>query len=247
MYHFVYLSIIETIKTGRVLYYVGKHSTYNLDDGYLGSGRVISKLLKSENKNPGKYKFTQIRSKFFESSGEAYAFEILTISEARDRFGDKLINISEGGIAPILRGQNHPMYGRKHTQDARDKISNIQRGRPLTDAQWKAREGRKLSDEHKQNLSKRFKGRKITDEQKKKLSDTLTGRKRTEYEIECVKKGQRAKKPHWKFYDELYDLWLAEERPGICRFAKIAISNGYPTVSYNGMVLNFVKDFEGAQ
>lgn len=102
MYHFVYLSIIETIKTGRVLYYVGKHSTNNLDDGYLGSGRVITKLLRSENKNPGKYKFTQIRSKFFESSDDAYLFEMLAISEAREKFGDKLINISEGVLLLFL-------------------------------------------------------------------------------------------------------------------------------------------------
>ena len=246
MYHFVYLSIIETIKTGRVLYNAGKHSTNNLDDGYLGSGRVITKLLRSENKNPGKYKFTQIRSKFFESSDDAYLFEMLAISEAREKFGDKLINISEGGVAPILRGENHPMYGRSHTEDARKKISKSLVGRSLTEAQWKAREGRTLSDEHKEKISIAFKGRKMSDEQKEKLSKTFTGRKRSEYEIECVKNGCRAKKPHWKFYDELYNLWLSNERMGIVRFSKLAISKGYPTVSYNGMVINFIKDYQGS-
>jgi hypothetical protein len=41
-YHFIYRT--ECIDTGK--YYIGMHSTYDLEDGYLGSGKIVRRSLK---------------------------------------------------------------------------------------------------------------------------------------------------------------------------------------------------------
>jgi hypothetical protein len=44
MFHFVYCT--ENIQSGKI--YVGKHSTKNIDDGYLGSGKLLKEAIQSE-------------------------------------------------------------------------------------------------------------------------------------------------------------------------------------------------------
>ncbi|MFM8069462.1 NUMOD3 domain-containing DNA-binding protein [Klebsiella pneumoniae] len=185
MFHFVYHTVIRTIKTGKIRHYIGKHSTENLDDGYIGSGKRIKYIKNKEKQNPGTYEFSFSRSKFFESSDEAYYFEELAISEARDKFGkENVLNISDGGVAPILRGEDNPMYGRNHSEVTRRSISEKHKGKKLTE-DHKRNIGRSLQGENnywyrkhlpdsvKSKISEAHKGKVLSEEHKYNISKSL--------------------------------------------------------------------------
>ncbi len=71
MFHYLYC--IKNIVDGKV--YVGKHSTENLDDGYMGSGVAINEAIKNE----GLENFRRHILKFFETSQDAFAFEQMLV------------------------------------------------------------------------------------------------------------------------------------------------------------------------
>lgn len=66
-YHFVY----KTVNKANGKYYIGKHSTDDLNDGYLGSGTLLKKALKKY----GKENFEREIICFCSSSEEVYAKE----------------------------------------------------------------------------------------------------------------------------------------------------------------------------
>ena len=91
-YHFVYK--ITNDFDNR--YYIGKHSTDNLDDNYFGSGRIITGLINKY----GKEHFKKEIIKFFNTSLEAFKYEEYLVNE--NLLEDKnCINLQIGG-----RGSN---------------------------------------------------------------------------------------------------------------------------------------------
>jgi hypothetical protein len=141
MYHFCYHTVIVSKGSGKIRHYFGKHSTKNLNDEYVGSGRIIRDILKSKKE----FEITCTRSEFFETAKEAYEFEELLISEGREKYGDSVININGGGKGGQL--------GLKHSTETKAKIS-------------KSRKGQKFSEEAKAKMSgenhNKFKGWYIT-------------------------------------------------------------------------------------
>lgn len=96
-YHFVYKTTCKT--THR--YYIGVHSTNNLDDGYLGSGIRFLKCLKKYGSN----NFSREILKFCSSRDEAFDLEKSILTE--DVLNDKAcLNIIDGG-----RGNAHKYGG----------------------------------------------------------------------------------------------------------------------------------------
>lgn len=81
-------------------------------------------------------------------------------------------------------GKNNPHYGKKHTQEHKERLSSIMKNRILTE-EWKkkignANRGKKRSPEERKRISDFQKGKKksyqITDEHKKNLSDAHKGK-----------------------------------------------------------------------
>jgi len=79
-YHFVYV----TVNIINSKFYIGKRSTWNLEDGYIGSGRY---LWHSVNKN-GYENFRRFQLKFFNSGKEAYEFEERLVTEELTKLDD---------------------------------------------------------------------------------------------------------------------------------------------------------------
>jgi len=100
-YHYVY----QTKNTVNGKTYIGRHSTNNLLDGYVGSGKL---LRRSINKY-GKDKFICIILMFFDTYQESVDEEkwLVTKIYCEDKNN---YNIVEGGSNPIMYGSNNPSW-----------------------------------------------------------------------------------------------------------------------------------------
>ena len=76
-------------------------------------------------------------------------------------------------------GVNHPFYGKHHSDDARNKMSESRKGKPKTE-EWKnkireSNKGKKMSEEARRKVSEARKGKHLSEEHKKKLSEVNKG------------------------------------------------------------------------
>jgi len=125
-HHFIYKTTNR--KNGK--YYIGKHSTDNLEDGYLGSGKRLRYAINK----CGRAAFERIILEFvdrFEELDEAEA-RYVTVTEVRD---PRCYNLTLGGQG----GNGFTWIGKHHTQETRELLreKNI---------------GKKLSEEHKAKI-----------------------------------------------------------------------------------------------
>lgn len=93
MFHTVYK--ITNLLDG--MYYIGKHSTENLDDGYMGSSSVLPNLYEQL----GKHNFKKEILFIFETSEEALAKEKELVTPELLRSG-KVYNINVGGAGGVF-------------------------------------------------------------------------------------------------------------------------------------------------
>lgn len=123
-----YYIVYRTTNTLNGRIYIGFHSTNNLDDGYLGSG----KLIKAAIKKYGRGNFTREILFIFDNRDDAEAKERELVNYAFIA-EDTNYNLSIGGNVLILPGENNPWFGKNHTQETIDciqaKIKATQRER----------------------------------------------------------------------------------------------------------------------
>lgn len=182
MYHFIY----ETTNLVNGKKYRGKHSTDNLDDGYLGSGLAIMRAVDKY----GKENFSREILQMCKDIHIAYFHEVLYVTpEWVDR--DDTYNLIPGGKGG---------YGAKHSEETKQKLADIQRGKNHSEetkakmsssqklrapASIETRDkisesltGRSLSTEHKAAVAKTLTGFKHSDEARKNMGDSRRGKKR---------------------------------------------------------------------
>lgn len=124
---------------------------------------------------------------------ELNRLEIAWISvyqSSNDQFGYNLTLGGDGGLlSQEMRmkrsGANAPMFGKKHTQDSRDKMSRSRKGKQPTEKQWESlrkswalRRGTKLSTEHKARIASAHVGMRASEETKAKLRKPKTEKHR---------------------------------------------------------------------
>lgn len=114
-------------------FYIGVHATDNLDDGYMGSGR----LLVSARKKYGRQGFTREVIRDFDTVEEAYRWESMIVGD--DLINDpNCYNLSVGGAGcPVgrtkgskrtpeqiaqIRANHRGMTGKVHTEETKRKI-----------------------------------------------------------------------------------------------------------------------------
>jgi len=172
-YHFFYRT--TCLITGK--YYFGIHSTDDLDDGYLGSGKILQQSLKKH----GKENHIREILNFFLSRETLQEHEIKFVND--DCVKDQMcMNLALGGagfapghthsnetlqkIASSLKGRKHtkktlekfrgrasPMKGKVLTEKQKEKIAESCKGR----VPWN--KGKKLSADHRHALSEAALGR----------------------------------------------------------------------------------------
>lgn len=150
-YHYVY-KIINDFDNR---YYVGKHSTNNIDDDYFGSGLIIKKLINKY----GKEHFHKIILKTFETSLDAYKYEEKIVNETL-LSDTNCINLRKGGLGWNYENDDfsHKMsLAKRNTVVVKDSNNNYFRvncndERIKTGELIYANKGIKRSNETKQKL-----------------------------------------------------------------------------------------------
>ncbi|XAO54378.1 homing endonuclease [Yersinia phage vB_YenM_P8] len=147
--------------------YIGVHKTDNIDDKYMGTGKLILKA----HKKYGIENFQKDILFVFDSINESEN-ENLAFAKEADLVDQEFVNrpdtynIDLGG-----RG------GRGRSASVRKRISDAQRGKP----------GKKPSKESRLKMSLAHKGKKLSEEHKIKIGNAGRGKKRPESANEAVR------------------------------------------------------------
>lgn len=167
--------------------YIGVHKTKNLNDSYMGSGKVISQSIV-------KYGRSSFKKEILELCKDEDIMYELEAKYVNVEFVNRkdTYNIRIGGVRANFEKIARSNKGQKRTDEQRLRMSNAQKGKTLTEAHkaaiGKSGKGRVISEEtrrkisntqkgkkiigtHLENLRKSFKNRIYTDEQRKNLSD----------------------------------------------------------------------------
>jgi len=123
IYHCVYE--ITNIVNNKI--YVGYHKTKNLDDGYMGSGKLIKKAIAKYGIENFKKHYIEI----FDNIEDALALEA-EIVDASFCQRDDTYNICTGGQIRAMPGKSNPFYGKKHSPEVCKMISNLHTGNTYT-------------------------------------------------------------------------------------------------------------------
>ncbi len=118
---FYYLYQITNKVNGNI--YVGVHKTKNLDDGYMGSGKVIKHAIEKY----GVDNFEKVILDTFDDSESMYAREREMVT---DEFlaRDDVYNIrrgGHGGFDYLNKMMPGPFKGHKHSKETKEKLSAI--------------------------------------------------------------------------------------------------------------------------
>lgn len=196
MYHILYKSYLPSGK-----YYVGRHSTENLNDSYVGSGtwiRSLSPNIKSQ-------LIREILS-FHESFEELKKAEALLIETVLNdplnmNFNNSPCGFAVGDLNPSrqtdstilserIKGSKNGMFGKKHSDETKQKMSEANKGKTFLHTEESKQKMRnairpKWSQEAKNSLSKKRK-----EEYKlglRKANKSFSGKTHTEETIRKMK------------------------------------------------------------
>ncbi len=162
-FHYIY-KITRTDGSGK--YYIGMHSTDDLEDGYFGSGTLLWHSIKKH----GKEKHVMEILEYLPSRAALRLREKELVNQ--DLLKNPLcLNLKGGGDGGLLTEEikekiRKSAIGREHSPQTKMKMSETRKNVPK-------------SDVHRMNISASHLGKtghKHTEETKKKLSDALFGR-----------------------------------------------------------------------
>lgn len=192
--------------------YIGQHKYKDLNDNYMGSGKLIRRAQKKYGMENFKKEIFYSRIQYKETADDIERFAI-----AKERaIGKAEYNIADGGTGGNLvkgtkfseehkRRISEALKGRHHTEETRRKMSEAQKGKHISEEQRKkhseALRGKKRgtrSEVWKIHLSESLKGRTAwnkgkhwSEETCRKISEATKGKPRSN-----TKKGK-----HWKLVD----------------------------------------------
>ena len=173
-----YIYLITDTTNG--MKYTGKHHYHiegQLDPNYHGSGVIIKNIYK---KRPETLKEEYIKTCYSEEemcSDEQYYIKVFKTLWPNG------YNLTEGGDGVLpseetrikmsqnhydCSGEKHPMFGKKHSEETKKKLSDSHKGKPSPN------KGKPMSEEQKKKISESKKN--ISDETRKKMSESHKGK-----------------------------------------------------------------------
>jgi hypothetical protein len=127
---------------------------------------------------------------------EAYLLEESQIKEYGRVGFDKdgiLLNILESGRPPSLKGENHPWWGKKHSEESKKKMSETKKKMYASEMFVHPQKGKPLSEETKAKLSKANTGKKHTKESIEKTRQANLGRPQTDFQKQRAREANQKK------------------------------------------------------
>ena len=117
--------------------YIGQHKTDNMSDGYLGSGKLIIQAIKKY----GRQNFKRIILQTVETRQQANNVQKHYIKLFNTQQSGYNIHQGGTGFSSELNpqkldpkfGERNPMFGRKHTEQVKQRISKLNSGRLVGD------------------------------------------------------------------------------------------------------------------
>ena len=173
MFHFIYKTYSSS-----GLYYYGRHTTNNLNDGYFGSGKWVRSIKNKSNLKRDIVLFCENQYDLLEME-EEYINKHINDPKCMN-FNEKPIGFSilnnpstllkgTGIMSERVKGEKNGMYGKTHSNEYKKKLSENMKGEKnpfygkvhtdeVKEMISKANKGRKFSPEVIQKLKKRFPG-----------------------------------------------------------------------------------------
>lgn len=154
--------------------YIGKHSTDNLQDGYMGSGFIVKQIKQKYGKNI----FSKQIIQFCKSEEEAFERQRYWINYYNALEDEHYYNLDQGGAG-------HTGY--TPSEQTRQKMSKAQKQRYNKDPENHPLRKVQMTDQIKAKISKSLTGRKLSEEQKQKISERTKGQKNPRaIKVECL-------------------------------------------------------------
>tara|TARA_R110000772_G_scaffold266865_1_gene389933 strand:+ start:234 stop:992 length:759 start_codon:yes stop_codon:yes gene_type:complete len=182
------------------LFYVGK------GEGYRCRQHLTDKREYAHNKRLNGYIRNLIENntpptiiKIAENLIEEYAYELeeLEIKKyGRVGFEENgiLLNILESGRPPSFRGEDHPFYGKIHTEETKRKISETKK-KQFSEGMIHPLLGKKHTEESKEKNRQKHLGKKLSPETIEKIRNANIGKEQTDYQKQ---KAREANEKTWK-------------------------------------------------
>lgn len=169
----MYYTVYKTTNKQNGKFYIGKHQTKNLDDGYLGSGKYLKRAITKY----GKENFIKEILHIFDNEDDMNAKEkeLVVLSEMS-------YNLCEGGKGGFGYINNNRLSLTEKHNDAAKKNIKIGTEKFLTlleNAEWKEKWKNSIKDSHpslRENYINPFFGKSHTEEYKKKQSEIMKGK-----------------------------------------------------------------------
>jgi hypothetical protein len=182
-FHVVYKTTCLT--TGK--WYIGLHSTDNMNDGYLGSGMRLTRSVKKYGENDHTREILFMGNTRKDASNKEA--ELLSEEVRKDPM---CMNLGLGGLGATDRPAT--------SEETAAKLSKASKGYVRT-KEWYAKilasrmanNGYNVSDETKEKIRTALTGKTLSEEHKKKISEGGTGQKRSEETCQNISKSLKGK------------------------------------------------------
>lgn len=173
MFHFIYKTYSSS-----GLYYYGRHTTNNINDGYFGSGKWIRSIKDKSTLKRDIILFCENQEKLLKKEEEYISIHIndpkcMNFNENSIGFSsinnpNKLLKGSKV-LSDRVKGEKNGMYGKKHTEEFKEHLRTINSGENGSFY------GRKHTDETKEKIRQKKIGKKFSPEVIEKLKNRFPG------------------------------------------------------------------------
>ena len=173
MFHFIYKTYSSS-----GLYYYGRHTTDNLNDGYFGSGKWIRSIKDKSNLKRDIIFFCETQEELLKKEKEyisKYINDPKCMNFNENSVGFSSINnpnkLLKGSkiLSDRVRGEKNGMYGKKHTEEFKEHLRKMNSGKNGNFY------GKKHTEEAKQKIRQKKIGKKFSPEVIEKLKNRFPG------------------------------------------------------------------------